>query len=254
MNFVVAEKYKKFVFYVVLTIVALFAASWVAGQCREWRTPKESPKQMDVGVPTPGPVNAAPTVPACLPVAQPDLAKEQELAILKKYGIEPSKTPSKPSAPETDMPVAVVSGKPLETIPSASSDARKIIPLAETTFTHEASGVSVDVMAFVMGFGQRVQQRAVWHPWKPPITITQDNEHWLGNEARWEKFVILGYVGMLDHDPVTGENKTSAAPGLGLGLAFKSWRFGHATLEGRGIGMFTVEGDGAAMGGLSLSW
>jgi len=252
MNFVIAEKYKKFVSYAVLAIVALFVLSWVAGQCREWKRPKEVSEKIDTGVPTPGPINSAPTTPACVDIALPELTKEQELAVLKKYGIKPHKTTVDAPNAKTPSQVPLDAKNPLDDLQIAPVDMSRIVPMAETTFTHEASGVSVDVLAFVDGFGSRIQQTAKWHPWKPPITVTQDGG-WFANEARWEKFVMLGYVGMVNHNP-DGTNQTDASPGLGFGLAYKSWRLSHATLEARTIGMLTMDGDGAAIGGLSVSW
>lgn len=252
MNLVIAEKYKRFLAYAVLGVVALFVVSWVAGQCKQWSKLKEVPAKIDTGVPAAGPVNTAPTVTECLPLARPDLTREEELAVLAKYGIKPHTTPVGVRSSQTAPQVSAVPENALDALQIAAADMSRIIPMAETTFTHEASGVSVDVLAFVDGFGSRIQQKATWHPWKPPITVTQDGG-WIANEARWEKFVMLGYVGMVNHNP-DGTNQTDAAPGLGFGLAYKSWRLSHATLEARTIGMLTIEGDGAAIGGLSVSW
>lgn len=233
-------------------IVAVFLSSWIAGQCKTWSKPKEVPAQIDTGVPTATPVNTAPTVTECFPLARPDLTKEEELAVLAKYGIKPHITPVGVRSSQTPAQVSTMPENALDPLQIAPADMSKIIPMAETTFTHEASGVSVDVLASVDGFGSRIQQKATWHPWKPPITVTQDGD-WLENEARWEKFIMLGYVGMVNHNP-DGTNQTDAAPGLGFGLAYKSWRASHATFEARTIGMVTMDGDGAAIGGLSVSW
>ena len=236
----------------VVGLIALFASSWIAGQCREWKKPKEVPAKIDTGVPTASPVNTAPTITECLPIARPDLTKEEELAVLAKYGMQPHTTPVGVRSSQTQPQVSAAPENALDARQIDQIGVSRIIPMAETTFTHEASGVSVDVLAFVDGFGSRIQQTAKWHPWKPPITVTQDGG-WIENEARWEKFIMLGYVGMLNHNE-DGTNQTDAAPGLAFGLAYKSWRLSHATLEARGIGMFTMDGDGAGIGGLSVSW
>lgn len=252
MNIQLPVSWKKVAFYAVAVIVSVFLSSWVAGQCKQWSKPKEVPAKIDTGVPTATPVNTAPTVTECLPLARPDLTKEEELAVLAKYGIKPHTTPVGVRSSKTPPQVSALPENALDDLQIATADTSRIIPMAETTFTHEASGVSVDVLAFVDGFGSRIQQTAKWHPWKPPITVTQDGG-WFANEARWEKFVMLGYVGMVNRN-LDGTTETDAAPGLGFGLAYKSWRLSHATLEARTIGMLTIEGDGAAIGGLSVSW
>lgn len=252
MNIAPLAVWKKIAVYSVGFILFLFVASWVAGQCKQWSKPKEVPAKMDTGVPTASPVNTAPTVTECLPLARPDLTKEEELAVLAKYRMKQHTTPVGVRSSQTQPQVSPLPENALDDLQIATADMSRIIPMAETTFTHEASGVSVDVLAFVDGFGSRIQQKATWHPWKPPITITQDGG-WFANEARWEKFVMLGYVGMVNRS-LDGTTETDATPGLGFGLAYKSWRLSHATLEARTIGMLTMDGDGAAIGGLSVSW
>ena len=173
--------------------------SWVAGQCRTWHKPKPTPATIDQGTPIAGPTSSAPTVTESLPIARPDLTLDELKAAAKKYGLRLTTL-----APAASKPSGATSGQAVAERRQIGASADVLTPaqtfpllLAEESFKHAPSGADVDVSAWLPGYGERVDLRAVWRKWEPvpaaksPVCQTGS---FIGNEARWIKEIGAGYV------------------------------------------------------------
>lgn len=172
----------------------VLAVSWVAGQCRQWSTPKPFPPLVDVGTPVAGPSSQAPTVTTPLEIARPALTVAELREAAKKYGLELT-TKSRqtvtnlhgPERRQLDASADVLTQKEAGVVAEPQT-----FPmfLGEERFVHAPSGVSVDVAAWLAGFGERVDLRARFAEWKQPaaqkIPVCQTGG-FLRNEAKWEK-------------------------------------------------------------------
>ena len=225
--------------------------SWVAGQCRTWSKPKPTPATIDQGVPVAGPSSSAPTVTESLPIARPDLTLDELKAAAKKYGLrlttlapaasKPSKATSAPTDTERRQIGASADAlTPAQTFP---------LLLAEESFKHAPSGADVDVSAWLPGYGERVDLRAVWRKWEPvPVAVAKSpvcqTGSFIGNEAKWQKEVGAGYV--------YGNGKA----GLGgwASAAYRGPRVGAVTFGARAFGAFSPESGAVGVGGFSVSW
>ena len=228
------------------TFAAVLGVSWIAGQCRQWRTPpapKPLPPIVDPGTPTPGRVVEAPTIKESLTVARPDLTRKELEAYAKKYGLELVPVVERR---QLDASADVLSAKDT---PIADEKPPATFPmlLAEESFKHAPSGADVDVSAWLSGFGERVDLRAQWREWTPPtpakIPVCQSGS-FFGNEARWQKEVGVGYV--------YGGNKAGLG-GWGS-FAYRGPRTGAVTWGGRAFGAFSAESGPVGVGGFTASW
>lgn len=224
---------------VATVFVSLLALSWIAGQCRTWSTPKPPkpvPPIVDPGIPTPGPAATASTVTQPLPIARPQLTLAERKAAAKKYGMTVQPEEKNAAAPLAD-----------ESINEVDKPQRFPMFLAEETFTHHPSGVSVDVAAWLAGFGQRVDLRAAFHEWQPPTppkAIVCQSSSFFQNEAKWVKEIGGGVV--------YGNGKPDFG-GWGT-VAYRGPKTGAITWGGRGLAAFSQQSGAVGVGGLSISW
>ncbi len=190
--------------YAVGVFAAVLGASWIAGQCRQWRTPpapKPLPSIVDPGTPTPGRVAEAPTLKDSLIVARPDLTVDELRAAAKKYGLELTVKTQHPAADlqaaerrqldaSADVSPQKEAGVVAQTFPML---------LAEESFLRSPTGPSVDVSAWLSGFGERVDLRAKWKEWTPPKATSGkmpvcQSASFFQNEAKFVKEIGAGYV------------------------------------------------------------
>lgn len=166
-------------------------SSWIAGQCRQWRTPKPFPPLVDVGAPVAGPSSAAPTVDANPSMAVPDLSRDEVRALAEKYGLVIAQSDrEKVTAPKRQQ-----SGASADVLPQKEANiVAQNFPmlLAEESFKHAPSGVNLEVAAWLPGWGERVDLRARFLEWTPPPVATAkipvcQTGPFLRNEARFEK-------------------------------------------------------------------
>lgn len=235
------------------TFAAVLGVSWIAGQCRQWRTPpapKPLPPIVDPGTPTPGRTNEAPTIKESLTVARPEITRKELEAAAKKYGLElvpliPSESTrvlSEKQVQKADKTERLQS----DASPDVSPQTFPML-LAEESFKHHPSGADVDVSAWLHGFGERVDLRAQWRTWTPPappkMPVCQSGS-FFANEAKWVKEVGVGYV--------YGGDKAGLG-GWGS-LAYRGPRTGAVTWGGRAFGAFSNESGAVGVGGFTASW
>ncbi len=240
--------------YAVGVFAAVLGASWIAGQCRQWRTPpapKPLPSIVDPGTPTPGRVAEAPTLKDSLIVARPDLTVDELRAAAKKYGLELTVKTQHPAADlqaaerrqldaSADVSPQKEAGVVAQTFPML---------LAEESFLRSPTGPSVDVSAWLSGFGERVDLRAKWKEWSPPAAPAQkipvcQSGGFFANEAKFVKEIGAGYV--------YGGGKAGLG-GWGS-LAYRGPRTGAVTWGGRAFGAFSGQSGAVGVGGFTASW
>lgn len=230
-----------------IALAVIFASSWIAGQfpdsCYRPKPPKVVPPTVDAGAPVAGPIADSPTVAECLPVAVPELTREDVLAYARKYGLT---LPTAPVGERRERPPESAEVDEGSAPPPVTTERREPSILAEEHFTHAASGVAADCSAWFLGEGERVDLRCLWLPWQPPVPAAEPG--YFGNVAKFEKGFLVGYVGMK-----AGE-ETVASPGLGFSLRYRGWKIGDATTDLGVMGLVTIEGDGAVLGGVGVSW
>lgn len=235
--------------------VAVLTISWIAGQCRTWSKPKPTPATIDQGTPVAGPSSSAPTVAEPLPIARPDLTLDELKAAAKKYGLRLTTlapAASKPSGPtsgpaDTERRQIGTSADVLTQEPAGVVARTFPMLLAEESFKHAPSGADVDVSAWLPGYGERVDLRAVWRKWEPvPVAKSPvcQTGSFIGNEAKWQKEVGAGYV--------YGNGKA----GLGgwASVAYRGPRVGAVTFGAQAFGAFSPESGAVGVGGFSVSW
>lgn len=218
-------------------------SSWIAGQCRQWRTPKPFPPLVDPGTPIAGPVAEAPTITESVPIARPDLSRAELEEAAKKYGLTLTtlaQEPKKPAAQPESSPEEIGPPTPAQTFPML---------LAEETFIRSPTGPGVDVAAWLPGWGERVDLRARWREWTPPaapaakIPVCQTGG-FLHNEAKWVKEIGAGVV--------------LSDTGTGLGgwgsVAYRGPRTGAITWGARGTAAFSPQSGAVGFAGASVSW
>ena len=244
-------------FEIAALCVAVLFVSWTAGQCRKWSKPKPAPAVIDQGTPVAGPSSSAPTVTEPLPIARPDLTVDELREVAKKYGLRLTAlapTASKPSEatstpPDTERRQIGASADVLTQEPAGVVARTFPLLLAEESFKHAPSGADVDVSAWLPGYGERVDVRAVWRKWEPvPVAQAKmpvcQTGGFIGNEAKWQKEIGAGYV--------YGNGKA----GLGgwASAAYRGPRVGAVTFGGRAFGAFSPESGAVGVGGFSASW
>jgi len=121
--------------------------------------------------------------------------------------------------------------------------------LAEESFKHAPSGADVDVAAWLPGYGERVDLRAVWREWTPPKAASVkmpvcQSASFFQNEAKWIKEVGAGYV--------YGNGKAGLG-GWGS-VNYRGPRTGAVTWGARAFGAFSPESGAVGVGGFSASW
>ena len=231
--------------------------SWLAGQCRTWSKPNPTPAVIDQGVPVAGPSSSAPTVTESLPIARPDLTLDELRAAAKKYGLRLTTfapAASKPSAPRsglTDTKGRQIGAGADVLPPEPAGVVARTFPmlLAEESFKHAPSGADVDVAAWLPGYGERVDLRAVWRKWEPvPVAQAKmpvcQTGSFIGNTAKWQKELGSGYV--------------CSGSDCGLGgygsVAYLGPRVGAVTFGARASGAFSPQSGVVGVGGFSASW
>ena len=231
--------------------------SWLAGQCRTWSKPNPTPAVIDQGVPVAGPSSSAPTVTESLPIARPDLTLDELRAAAKKYGLRlttlapAASKPSGATSTPTDTERRQI-GASADVLPQEPDEVvARTFPmlLAEESFKHAPSGLSLDVSAWLPGYGERVDLRAKFLEWVPPpveqakIPVCQTGS-FIGNEAKWQKELGAGYV-------CSGND-------CGLGgygsVAYLGPRVGAVTFGARAFGAFSPQSGVVGVGGFSASW
>lgn len=232
---------------VLASLAGVFAGvlllSFVAGQCRKWRTPPPFPPMVDVGAPIAGPVAEAPTVTEPLPISRPDLTRAEIEAAAKKYGLTlttlaPAAT--KAAASPVDHSGGIGPPAPAQTFPML---------LAEETFLRSPTGPGVDVAAWLPGWGERVDLRARWREWTPPkaaspkIPVCQ-SASFFQNEAKWVKEIGGGVV----------LSDTGSGFGGWGSVAYRGPRTGAVTWGARGTAAFSPESGAVGFAGASVSW
>lgn len=198
--------------YAFAAFAVVIGLSFIAGQCRKYRTP-DPPKviegKVDAGVPPPGPVNEAPTLQESLTVDRPDLTREEVIAKAKEYGM---------AFHEKTSTGSLGKGKGSIPVSAESADFENQAPpkpqfpylLAEETFGPGPAGDKVDVSAWVEEWGGRVNLRSKWRDYQPPPKpwtsgppIACPSTGFFENRAQWEGSVGYGAV--------------AGAEGVGLG-------------------------------------
>lgn len=243
MNFTSLSKYARAAFFAAVTFAVVLAVSWVAGQCREWNTPppfEPLPPIIDQGVPTPGPSSQAPTVTEDLPVARPDLTLDELKAEAKKYGMQ------------LTAPGAKVEQAPGETPAPPKQETAGVWPmfLGSETFLHAPSNAGVDISAWLPAYGQRVDLRASWREWTPPLAapgpkqVICQSGSFFANEAKWYGGVGFGIVG---NSQGVGLGPTADLGYLGPRTGKVTWGAGSHAAYSAQSGM---QGDAS----LRLSW
>lgn len=228
------------------TFAAVLGVSWIAGQCRQWRTPPEPkplPPIVDAGTPTPGRVAEAPTVKESLQVARPDLTRAELAKAAEKYGL--ALTPIVKAGPERRQSPPSPDVSPQKEAEVVAQTFPML--LAEESFKHHPSGADVDVSAWLHGFGERVDLRAQWREWKPPapakIPVCQSGG-FFGNVSRWEKELVAGYI----------YGGGTAGLGAGAGVAYLGPRTGAVTWGGKAFGAFSPESGATGYAVFRASW
>ena len=238
-------------FEIAALCVAVLFVSWTAGQCRKWSKPKPAPAVIDQGTPTAGPSSQASTINQSLIVARPDLTVDELREVAKKYGLRLTTL-----APAASKPSGATSGLTDTKGRQIGAGADVLTPtqtfpmlLAEESFKHAPSGLSLDVSAWLPGYGERVDLRAKFLEWVPPpveqakIPVCQTGS-FIGNEAKWQKELGAGYV-------CSGND-------CGLGgygsVAYLGPRVGAVTFGARAFGAFSPQSGVVGVGGFSASW
>ena len=236
---------------------AVLFVSWVAGQCRTWSKPNPTPAVIDQGTPVAGPSSSAPTVTEPLPIARPDLTVDELREVAKKYGLRLTTlapAASKPSGatstpPDTERRQIGASADVLTQEPAGVVARTFPLLLAEESFKHAPSGADVDVSAWLPGYGERVDLRAVWRKWEPvPVAQAKmpvcQTGSFIGNTAKWQKELGSGYV--------------CSGSDCGLGgygsVAYLGPRVGAVTFGARAFGAFSPQSGVVGVGGVSASW
>ena len=244
-------------FEIAALCVAVLFVSWLAGQCRTWKKPKPTPAVVDPGTPTTGPSSQAPTINQSLIVARPDLTVDELREVAKKYGLRlttlapAASKPSGATSTPTDTERRQI-GASADVLPQEPDGVvARTFPmlLAEESFKHAPSGLSLDVSAWLPGYGERVDLRAKFLEWVPPpveqakIPVCQTGS-FIGNEAKWQKELGAGYV-------CSGND-------CGLGgygsVAYLGPRVGAVTFGARAFGAFSPQSGVVGVGGFSASW
>ncbi len=230
---------RKWLTLVVGVFLLVLAVSFVAGQCRDWRKPKEPKAQkpipgfVDPGTPAPGPVSAAPTVQKCLPVAVPDLTRAELEAEAAKLGF-------KLTLKGRDS--AQGGGQGSQTTPGATGTTPEggdrpsegnLEGFAQTLLAKERfgpgpAGDRATVWAWQMEENGRVELWADFDPYQPPPVPPAPEPGFFGNVAKWHWKVGGGGVASPD----------GVGPGLLLGMGWSGPRTGHVTwgVDAYGIG------------------
>lgn len=221
---------RKWLTLVVGVFLLVLAASFVAGQCREWRKPKEPkvpkpiPGFVDPGTPAPGPVSEAPTVQKCLPVAVPDLTRAELEAEAAKLGFKLTLKgrnsaqgggQGSRSAPEAGEDTLAGGDRASEG--NLSGFAQTL--LAKERFGPGPAGDRATVWAWQMEENGRVELWADFDPYQSPPVPPALEPGFFGNVAKWHWTVGGGGVASPD----------GVGPGLLLGMGWSGPRTGHVT-------------------------
>jgi hypothetical protein len=234
-------------------------ASWTASQCRYWKTPKPPETisgSVDTGAPVAGPSSDRPTISTDATIARPALTREELLAEAKRVGLElelaPARPPGKRSkAPAGSTPEPTDSGSVNETAPPEFP-----IFFAKERFTMglgDAGEVAVEVQAWQLEPGAKIDLRGRWEDYTPPpkppaaASVTCPDGGFFGNEGKWEKEIVLGAVA----------NEDGAGPGGGFFLTYRGPRTGRANWGVKGSVIGGKVGEKTPIMGLTgakVSW
>lgn len=214
---------------------AMLVLSWVAGQCRTWRTPHAPkappaiPGAVDPGTPVAGPTTDRPTTSDPTgPIARPALSREELLAEAAKFGLELAPRKPKPSKPpqetqETEKPAAVAD----QAQAAAANEVQYPIFFGKERFSmklHGSSEVALEVSAWQLEPGAKIDLRGKWEDYQPPapapatVATCPGGDGFFGNEARWEKEIAAGAIGTAD----------GFGPGGSAALTYRGPRTGAA--------------------------
>lgn len=246
--------------YLAAVLALMFGASWIAGQCRDWRKPKPPetiPGRLDTGAPAAGPVATAPTAPAsasvgCLDPTIPVLSRSELEAQAAKYGLKLTKKTA--DAIKGDLRADLTADQGGEVVPAAPAGSSATAPaaapgpalLAEETFGPGPAGDTATVSAWYMGPGERIDLRAAWNPYTPPVP--EKLERYFGNVAKWERGFLVGYA-------ATRAGEVSEADlAVGGFMRYRGWRIGRATVDAGGLGIVTARGSGSILFGVGASF
>lgn len=209
---------------------AVLVLSWVAGQCRAWRTP-HAPKApppisgaVDPGTPVAGPTtDRTTTSDPTGPIARPALSREELLAEAAKFGLELAPLNPKPpkATKNNEGPAAAVA----EAQPG--TEIQYPIFFGKERFSmklHGSSQVALEVSAWQLGPNAKIDLRGKWEDYQPPppapatATTCPGGSGFFGNEARWEKEIAVGAIGTAD----------GFGPGGSAALTYRGPRTGAA--------------------------
>lgn len=238
---------RKPITYAVAAVLAAFALSWVAGQCREWgkpkvpKAPKPIPGYVDQGTPSPGPVNEAPTVQVRPEIAVPKLTRTELEAEAAKLGFK--LTPKGQNPPQNGPSGARIasgagpSSSKTEIVPPAGSSGFVQQLFAKEHFGKGPAGDGITVWAWQMEEGGRMKLLGAWDDFQPPPPPAPPGPGFFENVAKFHWTLGAGGVGTED----------GFGPGGLLGFGYGGWRTGHATW---GIDLFGIGGqvDGEVTG------
>lgn len=241
-----------------LAFAFAMVASWTASQCRYWKTPpppKTIPGHVDPGAPVAGPSSDRPTVTETLPIARPALTREEVLAEAKRVGLEFAPAPQagkKEKPPAGSAPAPPESGSVNENAPPEFP-----VFFAKERFSmklQDASEVAVEVQAWQLEPGGKIDLRGRWEDYTPPpkppagASVTcPAGEGFFGNEGRWEKEIVAGVIG----------NKDGFGYGGGASITYRGPKTGHANWGVKGTVIGGKVGDRTPVMGLTgakVSW
>lgn len=209
--------------------VLAMVASWTASQCRYWRVDKHPDViegEVDHGAPVAGPTSDRPTVTESLPIARPALTRAEVLAEMKRVGLELAPRAATPGR-STGEPGSAPS--PAPGAPDALQEAVQEFPIffGKERFGPGPAGDLVDVSAWQLEPGGKVQLEGEWHDYTPPVAATCPPiaGGFFRNEGRWEKEIGAGLLGTED----------GIGPGGSVSVVFRGPSTGHANWGARGL-------------------
>lgn len=213
----------------------VLASSCIAGHCRGWKAERRHspPPREDAGELVPE-IAAAPVAPACLEVGVPELSREQLAAAAARVGLvlaapgragDRGERRAPAAAPAPTQPAVDDGSAPAPVVVGSQPEPGYPLLLTGETFTSPDTGQSLEVQAWSLCRGCRIDLRGVWGP-APPAA----EEPWLANVARaeWELGAAL-LAAAVDGELV-------AEPGALAAWRFRSWKTGRATWNARAYG------------------
>jgi hypothetical protein len=159
-------------------------------------------------------------------IARPALTRAEVLAEMKRVGLELAPRAATPGR-STGEPGSAPS--PAPGAPDALQEAVQEFPIffGKERFGPGPAGDLVDVSAWQLEPGGKVQLEGEWHDYTPPVAATCPPiaGGFFRNEGRWEKEIGAGLLGTED----------GIGPGGSVSVVFRGPSTGHANWGARGL-------------------